>query len=186
LLPYEFAKSHCVVVLGQTLDAVNIVIADPLNKQAIDHIEQITGKQVNVSISDEQTIYNVIEALYKGSKGPIAVDHTQNDNITYIKTTINGILMDIGAGFDVDVYKNAICVSFPDKAQKDISIPLIYKDSEIGRHKIDVLIDNAVGILFSDKPINEHHIHSLLKLSKLKGLIIVRSNDKQLNLESME
>ncbi|MGB9735971.1 MAG: GxxExxY protein [bacterium] len=185
LLPYEFAKQHRVIVLGQVLDAVNVVIADPLNKEALEQIERITGKYVNVSIGDEQVILDMIETFYKGKKNLTSIDQDMDQNISQIRKHIENILNDIGAGFDINVYKNAICTALKANTQKDMVLPLIYRGSEIGTYKIDIIIDNIIAILFSNEQNNLPDAHSLLRLTGLKGIILIRINNNQLNLEAV-
>jgi GxxExxY protein len=184
LLPYDFAEKHCVIILGQMSDAVNIVIADPLNSTVIEYIEHSTGKHVNVSISDEQAIRDMIEVLYKDS-GMTAAEHHGEGNVAQIKTEIDTVIHEIGTGFDAEIYKNALCISFDKRAKKNVSIQLSYKNAEIGKYFIDIVIDNAIGVIFSNRDIDEHHINALLKLSKLQGLIVMKIAEK-LTLEALE
>ena len=178
LLPYDFAKKHCVIILGQMPDAINIVIADPLNQTVIGYIEQITGKHINVSIGDEQAIMRMIDDLYKNNSCIAATEQHGEGNVSQIKTEINKVFNEIGSGFDADVYKNALCVSFNERAKKNVSIQLVYRDAEVGKYFIDIMIDNAIGVLFSNRDINEQHINSLLKLSNLQGLIVIKITEK--------
>ncbi len=185
LLPYEFARRHCVIILGQMPDAINIVTADPLNQTVMEYIESMTGKRINVSIGDEKEILHMIEVLYKNNSNIDAAEYHGGGNVSQIKTEINNMLKDIGNGFDAEVYKNAICISFNDRAKKNVSIQLIYKDTEIGRYFIDIIIDGSIGVLFSNKDKDEQHINALLKLGRLEGLIVIRTTEK-LTLEALE
>lgn len=184
LLPYDFAKKHCVIILGQISGTVNIVLADPLNDTVIEYVAHSTGKSVNVSISDEQAIRDMIEVLYKNS-GVAAAGHHEEGDVSQIKAEINTALKEIGSGFDAEVYKNALCISFNERAKKNVSIPLMYKDTETGKYFIDILIDNSVGVLFSNRDIEERHINALLKLSRLQGLIVIKITEN-LTLEALE
>ena len=185
LLPYDFAKKHCVIILGQMPEATNIVIADPLNQTVIGYIEQITGKHINVSIGDEQSILHMIEDLYKSNSAISSAELHGEGNVAQIKTEINSVINEIGPGFDAEVYKNAIGVSFNDRAKKNVSIRLVYRDAEVGKYFIDLMIDNSIGVLFSNRDIPEQHINSLLKLSSLQGLIIIKITEK-LTIEALE
>ncbi len=179
ILSYEFAKEHCVLILGQVTGSVNVVIADPLDAAAIEYVEQVTGKQANVSIGDERAILDMIEELYKHA----TVDNTKHygeDTFREIKTAIDAILKDIGPGFDPEVYKNALCTSLKQKLRKDALVPLIYNGTEIGKYTIDVLIDDSIGIIFSGEDVDKGHIHSLIRLTGLNSIIIIKSTDKLL------
>ncbi len=185
LLPYDFAKKHCVIILGQMPDATNIVIADPLNQTVIGYLEQITGKHINVSIGDEQAILRMIEDLYKNNSCIAAAEQHGEGSVSQIKTEINKVFNEIGSGFDAEVYKNALCVSFNERAKKNVSVRLVYRDAEVGKYFIDIMIDNVIGVLFSNRDINEQHINSLLKLSNLQGLIVIKITEK-LTIEALE
>lgn len=185
LLPYEFAKKNRVIVIGQMLDTVNIVMADPLNKEVIDQIKSITGKNVNVSISDEQAIIDMIEVLYRG-KSSISSLTQNSDNIWQAKKDIEAILHEIGTGFDTEIYKNAISVCLKERVQKDVVLPLKYKANEIGTYKMDLIVDNVLGVLFLQEQKNLPDIHSLLNLTGLNELIVIKINSKQINLEALK
>ncbi len=185
LLPYYFAKKHSVIILGQTSDAINIVTSDPLNQTVLEYIERMTDRLVNVSIGDEQSIQNVIEQLYRNNSSVTAAGGHEEGSVARLKSEISGILNEIGFGFKPEIYKNAIRVSFSERAQQDIEIPLLYKNREIGKYFMDVLIDKTIGIVFSTKDIDEQHIHSLLNLGKLQGVIVIKVAEK-LTIEASE
>lgn len=185
LLPYDFAKRHSVIILGQTSDAINIVTSDPLNQTVLEYIERINDKHINISIGDEQSIQNIIEQLYRNNTGIAAADDRKKSTVVQLKFEVSSILNEVGFGFDAEVYKNAICASFGGRAQKNVEIPLLFKSTEIGKYFIDIVIDNAVGVLFTLKNSNEQHIHSLIKLGRLHGVIVIKVAE-ELTIEASE
>ncbi|MCL5277632.1 MAG: hypothetical protein M1517_07665 [Deltaproteobacteria bacterium] len=173
LLPYEFARKHVVLAISMVLNALNIAIADPLNASAIEDIRRITDKEINVSVSDEAAILDMIEAFYNDI--PALVTGPQERGIaSQIKSGIHDVIKDIGPGFETVVYKNAVCRAFEGRTTKNVNMPLHYRDAEVGSYLIDILIDGSIGVLFSDSSIDEDHIQSVVKMSGLKELILVK------------
>lgn len=64
LIPSLLARKHCFIPLIQAGGELNIAIADPLNRVAINEIEHHTGLTVNISVALISEITSMIDLLY--------------------------------------------------------------------------------------------------------------------------
>ncbi len=173
LVPYEFAKRHALLTISQAHDFVNVVVADPLENEPIEEIEHISGKKVNLAISDEKEILRMIEYVYR-NREPGSLGNKTDAKILDIRPEIYRILKDVGPGFEKLVYKNAICMAFEGRYAKNVNISLFYRGAVIGNYLLDILIDDSIGVILAEDHIEEEHIKSVMRIGKLRDLIAVK------------
>ncbi len=64
LIPSPLVRKHCFIPLIQAGSELNIAIADPLNRTAIDEIEHLTGLTVNISVALISEIKSMVNIFY--------------------------------------------------------------------------------------------------------------------------
>ena len=64
LIPKEFAKKHCLIVIDKIGDILTVAMADPLDAAAIGEIKKLTGLSVETFISTISDIDKAIESSY--------------------------------------------------------------------------------------------------------------------------
>ena len=92
----------------------------------------------------------------------------------------------LGPGLLESIYESALCVEFDNndiEYQRQILIPVRYKDNIIGEHKLDLLVENEIIVELKaiDKmaPIFEAQLLSYLKMAdKRLGLLINFNTEK--------
>jgi type IV pilus assembly protein PilB len=67
-IPYHIAKKFQVIPISKTEDTITVAMADPFNVSAIDSLEQITGKKINVVTATVREILNAIDLHYTKSE----------------------------------------------------------------------------------------------------------------------
>ena len=91
LVPAAIARKFNLIPLIKAGDELNIAISDPLNKEAIASVEQLSGCQVNVSVALIREIREMIEACY-GSSGQEQLGFDSSSFSDKILQAINGDL----------------------------------------------------------------------------------------------
>jgi len=93
----------------------------------------------------------------------------------------------LGPGLLESIYESALCVEFDNndiEYQRQILIPVRYKDNIIGEHKLDLLVENEIIVELKaiDKmaPIFEAQLLSYLKMAKKKLGLLINFNSIQL------
>ena len=67
LLPYNLAYHYHVIPISKMGDTLTVVMADPLNIFAIDHLKSLTGYKINPIIAKTEQVIEVIEKSYRGT-----------------------------------------------------------------------------------------------------------------------
>lgn len=67
ILPENVARQYSIVPVDIIGDLLTVVMSNPLNEKAIEDIEMITKKKVQVFISTVTSIHEAINRLYKGT-----------------------------------------------------------------------------------------------------------------------
>jgi len=93
----------------------------------------------------------------------------------------------LGPGLLESIYESALCVEFDNndiEYQRQILIPVRYKDNIIGEHKLDLLVENEIIVELKaiDKmaPIFEAQLLSYLKMAKKKLGLLINFNTEKL------
>ena len=76
-VPIGFAKSHRVLVIDETDEAVTALIADPFDVDAIDDLRVLFGKPVDVQVAGGEKITDAINRVYERDAG---VRELESDN----------------------------------------------------------------------------------------------------------
>ena len=90
------------------------------------------------------------------------------------------ICNEIGYGIDFEIFKKTLIVEFENsglKCEANKKVKINYRNIEVGRFTIDILVDNKVNIrlISSERILREHEISLInqLKLSKIEvGLLL--------------
>ena len=67
LIPENVARQYNLIPLDNIGDVITVAMSNPLNTRAIEDLEMITGKKVEVFISTIAAIHESIEKIYKKS-----------------------------------------------------------------------------------------------------------------------
>lgn len=86
----------------------------------------------------------------------------------------------LGPGLLESIYESALCIEFDLKNisyKRQFEIPILYKKYEIGKHRLDLIVDNKIILELKAvdnlNPIFEAQLLSYLKISGFKlGLLI--------------
>lgn len=65
LVPENVARQYCLVPIDKIGNTVTIAMADPLNTQAIEDIELVTGSSIQIFVSTAADIKQAIDKFYK-------------------------------------------------------------------------------------------------------------------------
>ena len=65
LIPENVARQYCLIPIDKIGDTVTIAMADPLNTQAIEDIELVTGSSIQIFVSTATDIKKAIGEYYK-------------------------------------------------------------------------------------------------------------------------
>lgn len=65
LTPENVARQYCLIPIDKIGNTVTIAMADPLNMQAIEDIELITGSSIQIFVSTATDIKKAIDKYYK-------------------------------------------------------------------------------------------------------------------------
>lgn len=65
IIPKQVASQYCLVPIDKLGNTLTIAMANPLNPQAIDDIEYITGSEVQVFVATASDIREAIQRCYK-------------------------------------------------------------------------------------------------------------------------
>lgn len=68
ILPENVARQYCLIGIDRIGDTLTIAMANPLNSQAIEDIELISGSQVQIFVSTTTDIKNALEKYYRKKK----------------------------------------------------------------------------------------------------------------------
>ena len=71
-IPYEMAKTHCLIPVDKIQNVLTITMAHPLLTDVIEEIERAKGCLVQTFVSTESDIYRAIERMYTDRSGPKA------------------------------------------------------------------------------------------------------------------
>ena len=74
IIPAEIARHYLIIPVSKIADTVTLVMADPLNIFAIDHVKSLTGYKINPVISASKDIIQAIEASYPDATKSIIDD----------------------------------------------------------------------------------------------------------------
>ncbi len=64
-LPITYAKSHRVLVVGETPSAVEVICADPLDVEGIDDVRAMFQKPVKLSVATPEVVVDAINRVYE-------------------------------------------------------------------------------------------------------------------------
>lgn len=67
LLPENVARQYSIVPVDIMGDLLTVAMSNPLNEKAVEDVEMITKKKVQVFISTVTSIHEAINRLYKGT-----------------------------------------------------------------------------------------------------------------------
>lgn len=65
LIPENVTRQYCLIPIDKIGNTVTIAMADPLNMQAIEDIELITGSSIQIFVSTATDIKKAIDKYYK-------------------------------------------------------------------------------------------------------------------------
>lgn len=65
LIPENVVRQYCLIPIDKIGNTVTIAMADPLNMQAIEDIELITGSSIQIFVSTATDIKKAIDKYYK-------------------------------------------------------------------------------------------------------------------------
>ncbi|MFH0839939.1 MAG: hypothetical protein V1883_02855 [Candidatus Omnitrophota bacterium] len=65
MIPENVAKQYCLIGVDKIGDTLTIAMANPLNTQAIEDIEMISGSKVQIFVSTTTDIKNAIDKYYR-------------------------------------------------------------------------------------------------------------------------
>lgn len=68
LIPENVARQYCLIPIDKIGNTVTIAMADPLNMQAIEDIELITGSSIQIFVSTATDIKKAIDKYYKNRR----------------------------------------------------------------------------------------------------------------------
>ena len=68
LIPENVARQYCLIPIDKIGDTVTIAMADPLNTQAIEDIELVTGSSIQIFVSTATDIKKAIDEYYEKIK----------------------------------------------------------------------------------------------------------------------
>ncbi len=66
VIPKEIAYKYKVVPLDKFRNIMTVAMLNPLNREAIEQVEEITGLSVRVFVTSSQEINDALELIYKG------------------------------------------------------------------------------------------------------------------------
>ncbi len=86
----------------------------------------------------------------------------------------------LGPGLLESIYEEALCVELDEnriKYQRQLSVPIIYKQRSLGEHRLDLLIEDEIIVemkaVYKIEPVFEAQLLSYLKMTGKKlGLLI--------------
>ena len=65
MIPENVARQYCLIGVDKIGDTFTIAMANPLNTQAVEDIEMISGSQVQIFVSTTSDIKNAIDKYYR-------------------------------------------------------------------------------------------------------------------------
>lgn len=65
LIPENVARQYCLIPIDKISNTVTIAMADPLNAQAVEDVELVTGSSIQIFVSTATDIKKAIEKYYK-------------------------------------------------------------------------------------------------------------------------
>lgn len=86
----------------------------------------------------------------------------------------------LGPGFLESIYENALAIEFEKRGlrfQTQLEVPIIYSDKEVGKHRLDLIVEDLIVVeLKAIKAFEDIHfsvVRSYLKAMRLKhGLLL--------------
>ncbi len=85
LIPLEVAKHYQIIPISKMGDTITLVMADPLNIFAIDHVKTLTGYKINPIISSAQDILQVLELAHADSTKDMLNDLVKEMSVSSIE-----------------------------------------------------------------------------------------------------
>lgn len=68
IIPENVARQYCLIGVDKIGDTITIAMANPLNTQAIEDVEMMSGSQAQIFVSTTTDIKNAIEKYYHKKK----------------------------------------------------------------------------------------------------------------------
>lgn len=65
LIPENVARQYCLIPIDKIGNTVTIAMADPINAQAVEDIELVTGSSIQIFVSTTTDIKEAIDRYYK-------------------------------------------------------------------------------------------------------------------------
>lgn len=65
LIPENVARQYCLIPIDKIGNTVTIAMADPINAQAVEDIELVTGSSIQIFVSTATDIKEAIDRYYK-------------------------------------------------------------------------------------------------------------------------
>lgn len=66
IIPERVARQYCLLLVDKIANNLSIAMSNPLNEQAVEDVETITGCSVQIFVSTSADIKQAIETYYKG------------------------------------------------------------------------------------------------------------------------
>src|SRR3989338_1628383 len=85
IIPLEIARHYQIIPVSKMGDTITLVMADPLNIFAIDHVEALTGYKINPIIASSQDILQTIELSYPDATPGVIEDLVKEMSVTSIE-----------------------------------------------------------------------------------------------------
>lgn len=112
------------------------------------------------------------------------MDHSLTEKIIGCAIEVH---KNLGPGLLESVYEKAMCIELEDSGLKydcQLLLPVSYKGTEIGNHKIDIPVEDSVVVELksTDKmdPVYQAQILSYMKLGNYKLGLLINFNNKLL------
>lgn len=109
LVPADVARKYSCIPLFRAGDELNIAIADPLNRAAIEALEQATGLRIGISVAMLREIDDMIDECY----GPALYDSIGFESLIFSQRVLEAINADLSGarlldGLLITVIKNRL------------------------------------------------------------------------------
>lgn len=93
----------------------------------------------------------------------------------------------LGPGLLESIYESALCIEFDLNNilyKRQLEIPILYKNHKIGKHRLDLIVDNKIILelkaVDNINPIFEAQLLSYLKISGYKLGLLINFNERLL------
>ncbi len=68
LIPERIAREYCVIPVDKISNTLSVAMSNPLNQQAVDEVEAVTGCDVEIFVSTSSDVKQAIDKYYKSSQ----------------------------------------------------------------------------------------------------------------------